>query len=185
MAAPQAFPDSRLYSELRRVARQVLNGIRPGSLLQPTALVNEAFVRMGRRRATWDSSPQRFGAAIGEMRRAMFDALRAERAQKRGGGSRQVRLDTSLLQLPFAQAGFEELHRALEQLAVLSPRQARVVELRFFGGLPENEVAELLSISRRTVQLDWRGARAWLRRELARSLQINDDFEPGQTPESK
>ncbi len=184
MSASDTMTDSRLYSELRRVARRVLNGVRPDSLLQPTALVNEAFVRIGRRNGAWNASPQRIAAAIGEMRRAMLDALRAERAQKRGGGLRRVALDTSLLDLPFSQASFDEVHQALERLAVLSSRQARVVELRFFGGLSEDEIAELLSISRRTVQTDWRGARAWLRRELARSSPRDGETQIGETPES-
>ena len=184
MPTSDAMTDSRLYAELRRVARRVLNGVRPDSLLQPTALVNEAFVRIGRRNGAWNASPERIAAAIGEMRRAMLDALRAERAQKRGGGLRRVTLDTSLLDLPFPQASFEDLHQALEQLATLSARQARVVELRFFGGLSEDEIADVLSISRRTVQIDWRGARAWLRRELARSSPSDGEMETGETPES-
>lgn len=156
-----------LYADLRRAAGNVLKRRRPG-LLQPTALVHEAFLRLRRSRNAQDIGRTAFVvAAVGEMRRVLIDYVRAEQAAKRGGEVVRVPLDTAVLALPEPTIEFSDLREALERLAALSPRQAQVVELRFFGGLNEEEVAEALAISRRTVQADWRGARAWLRRELA------------------
>jgi RNA polymerase sigma-70 factor (ECF subfamily) len=158
-----------VYSELRRLAGHYLRRERRGHTLQPTALVNEAFLRLvDQKRSGWQNRAQFFGIAAQLMRRILVDHARIHRAAKRGG-SKQQRL--SLTGAEELAAGPEidliALNDALNELAKLDPQQNRIVELRFFGGLSIEETAEALDISHSTVEREWKIARAWLRRELS------------------
>ena len=158
-----------VLEDLRSLARQVASD-RPAATLQPTALVNELYLRLRKRRTVvWTSRSQFFGFAAQAMRRILIDAARARRRQKRGGGAGAVDLDelTSSLGLPAPDpVDLLALDSALVRLETLDPRQVRVVELRFFAGLPMEQVAETVGVSRATAQRDWSTARAWLFREL-------------------
>lgn len=156
-----------LYGQLRRLAGNLFRRERANRLLQPTALLHEAYLRLARGRETPAARTRFFAAAVGEMRRVLVDQARRRDAVKHGGRHNRLPLDTRVLALPRPTLDLTELDDALERLTALSPRQARVVELRFLAGLSEEETAAELGVSRRTVQQDWRGAKAWLRRELA------------------
>jgi len=177
----------RVYDELRRLARHYLARERPGHTLQATALVHEAYLRLlDQKRVRWQSRAHFFALAATSMRRILTNHARDRRAAKRGGGALTLTLDEALVATPAPAAGggsgpgevagawagvrgvdLIALDDALEALAALDPRQARVVELRFFAGLTIDETAEVLGISPATVKLDWKLARAWLFRELA------------------
>lgn len=150
-----------VYARLRAMAaRQIGQG---GRTLQPTALVHEAYLKLfGRPDPTWEGRHHFFGAAASAMRQAAVDHARRRHAQKRGGG--RDRLSLSGLDVEAqGQVDILELDEALSTLASLDARQARVVELRYFAGLGTKDVATVLGVSPRTVELDWRTARAWLR----------------------
>ena len=157
-----------VYSELRRLASNYLRRERPGHTLQPTALVNEAYLKLiDQKNARWQNRAQFFGVAAQLMRRILVDHARAHQAEKRGGSDQQRLSITSaerLVQQP--EVDLLALHEALEELATLDPQQERIVELRFFGGLSIEETAEVLGIGHATVERDWKMARAWLRRKL-------------------
>jgi len=156
-----------VYDELRALAAAYLRRERDGHTLQPTALVHEAFLRLvDQRTATWENRAHFFGVAARLMRRIIVDHARARLAEKRGGG-RLVTLDT---ESPISDERATDVLRVDEVLAELErldERQARVVELRFFGGLTIEEAAAVLGVSPMTVKRDWLVARAWLQRELA------------------
>jgi RNA polymerase sigma-70 factor, ECF subfamily len=157
-----------VYSELRRLAGNYLRRERPGHTLQPTALVNEAYLKLvDQKNARWQNRAQFFGVAAQLMRRILVDHARAHQADKRGG-SDQERLSITSAERLVQQPAVDllALHEALEELATLDPQQERIVELRFFGGLSIEETAEVLSIGHATVERDWKMARAWLRRKL-------------------
>ncbi len=140
-----------------------------GHTLQPTALVNEVYLRLvDQRRAAWENRAQFFGVAAQVMRRVLVDHARARTSEKRGGGQRPVTLD-DVHDAPADSAAIDviELHEALEKLEALDPDQARVVELRYFTGLNIEETAEALGVSAATVKREWAVARAWLHRELS------------------
>jgi RNA polymerase sigma factor (TIGR02999 family) len=142
--------------------------------LQATALVHEAYLRLvDQRRVEWRNRAHFFGIAAQMMRRVLVDHARARLSAKRGGDARQVTLERVIDagEAEGADAGLEvlALHEALERLSVLDPLQARLVELRYFGGLNIDETAEALGISSATVKREWAIARAWLRRELSES----------------
>ena len=141
-----------------------------GHTLQPTALVNEVYLRLvDQSRADWQNRSQFFGVAAQLMRRILVDHARAKASEKRGGGMRPVTLD-DVRDTPNAigdDIRILELHEALERLEALDPDQARIVELRYFTGLNIEETADALGISPATVKREWTIARAWLRRELA------------------
>jgi RNA polymerase sigma-70 factor, ECF subfamily len=161
---------TEIYRELRQIAAQHLRNERRGSTLQTTVLAHEAYLRLAadQRSQPYNAAEFRAAAAV-VVRRVLVDHARRRRRLKRGGPhARQVRLDTLALDSSDTALDVLAIDEALGRLAELSPRQARVVELRFFGGLSEEEAAGLLGVARRTVQKDWRGARAWLRRELTR-----------------
>lgn len=163
-----------VYQELRRLAAGYLRGERPGHTLQPTALAHEAFLRLvGNPNAEWQGRRHFLGVAARTMRSILVDHARRRRAQKRGGGQAAVALDTGLLVAGNRPVEFDDLDRALEDLARLSERQARVVELRYFGGLTVEEVADLIGVSPVTVKRDWTTARAWLYRELTGSKRLD------------
>jgi len=159
----------RVYDALRELAGGFLRRERTDHTLQPTALVHEAYLRLvDQTRADWKSRAQFMAVAAEVMRRILVDHARGHRAAKRGGGRHRVDL-TATLDVPAGPAlEVLDVDDALSRLAALDERQARVVELRVFGGLSVAEVAEVLRVSERTVANDWRMARAWLRRELSR-----------------
>ena len=158
-----------VYDELRRLASNYLRHERAGHTLQPTALVNEAYLKLvDQRKAHWQNRAQFFGVAAQLMRRILVDHARVRQAQKRGGSDRQ-QLSLSHVDQVAEKPDVDllALHEAMNELAELDPQQSRIVELRFFGGLTIEETAEVLGISHATVERDWTLARAWLRRELS------------------
>jgi RNA polymerase sigma factor (TIGR02999 family) len=159
-----------VYRELHRLAQIYMHGEPSGHTLQTTALVNEAYVRLidtGRMR--WQNRAHFYAVAAKLMRHILVDFARSRSNLKRGGGTPQVSLDEALTVSEERGAEFVELDHALTALAKLDERQSRVVELRFFGGLTEAEIAEVLQVSPRTVSSDWSLARSWLLRELSKN----------------
>jgi len=160
---------TQVYAELRRLARKYMRAERVNHTLQPTALVNEAYLRlMGEPGASWEDRAHFFAAAAQLMRHILVDHARARIASKRGGVQHQVTLDEALLSAEDRSIDVLALHEALEKLAKLDERQARVVELHFFGGLTFGEIAYVLDAAERTVKRDWSMARAWLKLELSK-----------------
>jgi RNA polymerase sigma-70 factor (ECF subfamily) len=156
-----------VYSELHRLAHIQMARERPGHLLQPSALVNEAFVRlMGSAGGEWENRRQFYAAAARLMRQVLVDFARAEEARKRGGRDAQVKVfDMDELSRPQPSVSLEcliAIDEALTRLGALDRTQAQVVELRFFGGMENGEIARILDISERTVLREWRLARAFL-----------------------
>jgi RNA polymerase sigma-70 factor, ECF subfamily len=162
-----------VYAELRRQAARAMRRESSEHTLQATALVHEAYLRLvDQRRVMWRNRSHFFGVAAQLMRRILVDHARERHAAKRGGGLRQLALgDADAVAAPEASPGVDviALHEALERLAALDPHQARLVELRYFGGLSIEETAEALDVSPATVKREWAIARAWLRRELSAS----------------
>ena len=157
-----------VYSELRRLANNYLRRERPDHTLQPTALVNEAYLKLiDQKTAKWQNRAQFYGIAAQLMRRILVDHARQHKAAKRGGSDQQRLSITSAGGLA-AKPDLDvlALHEALEELATIDPQQERIVELKFFGGLSIEETAEVLGIGHATVERDWKMARAWLRRKL-------------------
>lgn len=159
-----------VVSELRSLARYHLENERQSHTLQPTALVNELYLRLiDRHRATWKDRAHFFAFAARTMRRILVDHARSQRALKRGGGARTITLDDALGVPEQREVDLVALDDALDALAQLDERQGRLVELRFFGGLSTHEAAEVLGVGVATVGRDWASAKAWLFRELSRS----------------
>jgi RNA polymerase sigma-70 factor (ECF subfamily) len=158
-----------IYAELKRLARAYLGRERAGHTLQPTALVHETYLKLvDQRQVDWRNRAHFIGVAAGAMRRVLLHYAEHRNAQKRDGLLDRITLDDALATLERSAAvDFLDLHAALERLERLDPRQARLVELRVFGGLTIDEAAEVLDISPATVKRDWNVARLWLRRELA------------------
>jgi RNA polymerase sigma factor (TIGR02999 family) len=157
-----------VLSELRRMASNYLRRERVGHTLQPTALVNEAYLRLvDQKGARWQNRAQFYGIAAQLMRRILVDHARVKHAEKRGG-SEQQRLSITSAQALGTKPDLDvlALHEALEELATIDPQQSRIVELKFFGGLSIEETAEVLGVGHATVERDWKMARAWLRRKL-------------------
>jgi RNA polymerase sigma-70 factor, ECF subfamily len=158
-----------VYDELRRLAGNYLRRERPNHTLQPTALVNEAYLRLVDQKETrWQNRAQFFGVAAQLMRRVLVDHARAHQAAKRGGPQYAVSLSRADRIAAQPEVELLAIHDALDRLSELDHQQARIVELRFFGGLTIEESAEVLHVSHATVERDWKMARAWLRRELGR-----------------
>ena len=156
-----------MYDELRRLARRYISRERAGHTLQPTALVNEAYLRLiDVKRVRWQSRAHFLAMSARVMRRILVDAARARAYRKRGGGALRVTLDEAMLVTGDASHDLVALNEALESLAVIDPRKSHVVEMRFFGGLSIDEAAEALQVSGDTVRRDWRLAKVWLLREL-------------------
>ena len=156
-----------IYAELHGIANRQMRGEREGHTLQPTALVHEAFLKLVDQRAGWQNRAQFFGVAAQVMRRVLVDHARRHRAQKRGGSGVQVTLDDVAADVGGpAILDLVLLDDALNKLASLDSRQAKVIELRFFAGLSVEETAEALGSSPATVKRDWRFAKAWHKREL-------------------
>ena len=157
-----------IYGDLRRMARRQMQRERSGNTLQTTALVHEAYLRLvDVKNVHWQDRAHFFAIAGQMMRRILVEAARARGAGKRGGGATRVNLDESIDAVPTRGSELLRLDEALDALAQLDPRKARVIELRFFGGLNAEESAEVLKISTRSVMRDWSLARAWLIRELS------------------
>jgi RNA polymerase sigma factor (TIGR02999 family) len=156
-----------VYEELRQLARQYLQRERDDHTLQATGLVHEAYLRLvDQGTATWQNRAHFFGVAAHVMRRILVDYARSHRADKRGGGWDKLELDEAMAPSGERSVDLIALDDALKDLLALDPRQSQIVELRFFGGLTNEEVAEVLDISPRTVKREWRMAKAWLRREM-------------------
>jgi RNA polymerase sigma factor (TIGR02999 family) len=158
-----------VYGELHRMAERYLQRERPGHTLQPTAIVNEAYMRLiGRQGADWKNRAHLFAVAAQSMRRILVEHARRRDAKKRGGEGARYLLDTVAMTEPRA-VDLIALDDALAKLTALDQEQGRVVELRFFGGLTEDETAEVLSVSSKTIQRKWIAARTFLFRELSGS----------------
>ena len=157
-----------VYSELRRLAGNYLRRERQNHTLQPSALVNEAYLKLiDQRRAKWQNRAQFYGVAAQLMRRILVDHARAHQAAKRGGSDQHRVSITSAGELSEKpDTDILALHEALHELSAMDPQQGRIVELKFFGGLSIEETAEVLSVGHATVERDWKMARAWLRRKL-------------------
>ncbi|HVU89184.1 MAG TPA: sigma-70 family RNA polymerase sigma factor [Pirellulales bacterium] len=157
-----------VYDEFRRLADDYLRQETRAITLQPTALVHEAYLKLiDQTRVNWQGRTHFFAVGAQAMRRILVDHARARHRTKRGGGWQRVTLDEQLLLSPQRDADLLAVDEAIDKLAKQDPRQARIVELRFFGGLSVEEVAEVLGVSKRTVENEWKIIRAWLRRELA------------------
>ena len=154
-------------AELRRLARGYMGRERRGHTLQPTALVNEAFLRLtDARHIRWQHRAHFLAISARLMRRVLVDHARSRGYRKRGGDAQRVTLDAGLVASPEPVVDVVALDRALEALAAVDERKSRMIELRFFGGLSVEETAEVLHVSRDTVKRDWRLAKLWLLREL-------------------
>lgn len=174
---PSAFDDllPQVYDELRRQAAGLMSRERPGATLQATALVHEAVLRlMGWDGVAWQNRQQFLAVSAQIMRRVLVDLARRRRAVKRGELPALVRVDEVAIPVEAASLDLLALDEALDGLAALDARKARVVECRFFAGLSIDETAAALDVSPRTVQNDWTFARAWLHRSLAGGAALDD-----------
>ncbi len=157
----------RVYDELRQLAATCMAAERPGVTLQATALVHEAYLRLVQQETVgFAGRAQFFAAAATVMRRILVDHARARRREKRGGDAVKVTLDEALAVFNRAAVDVSELDEALTALAAIDPRKARFVELRFFAGVSMEDAAQMLGVTQRTAERDWRFARAWLRDRL-------------------
>lgn len=159
-----------VYAELRRLAAACLRRERPGQTLQPTALVHEAYLRLlGERHASWQNRAHFCAIAAQSMREILIERARRRRAAKRGGAWHRTTLTDAVPGTPGPPVDVEALDEALGRLAAFDPMRARIVELRYFGGLTIEETAEVLGRSPATIKRGWALASAWLRRELVGS----------------
>jgi len=157
-----------VYAQLHDLARMLIRRERPGHTLQPTALINEVYLRLSQQAsARWRNRPQFLAVAAQAMRRILVDSARHHRAAKRGSGHKPRPLHEIVLQSTGLHTDVVALDDALGRLAALDPRAARLVELRYFAGLTMEEAAEVLGVSASTAERDWRSARAWLYRALS------------------
>lgn len=162
-----------VYAELHRLARRYMIRERKGHTLQTTALINEAYVRLvDQRNVKWANRSHFFAISAQIMRRILIDHARRHAYAKRGGGARQVSLEETATVVHGDLSEFLRLDEALKSLAELDPRRSQVVELKYFGGLNNDEIAGVLKISKNTVIRDWNMARAWLYRQLTGSAAI-------------
>jgi RNA polymerase sigma-70 factor, ECF subfamily len=167
-AEEQLFAD--IYTELRGLAARYLHRERKNHTLQPTALVHEAYLKLvGHTRVDWQGRAHFLAIAARAMRQILVDHARRHRAAKRGGNRHRIALDDNLVTESSRDVDLLTLEDALAKLTKLDPRQAQMIELRFFGGLSIAEVAKVMGISKRSVEREWTMVRAWLRRELSRS----------------
>ena len=161
----------RVYPELRRMARRYMKGEAQGNTLQATALVHEVYLRLvDVTNIEWRARTQFFAIAAQMMRRILVDAARTRGSRRRGGTPSKVNLDESAVLSPAPDRSIVALDEALTAFSQVAPRQAKVVELRYFGGMTEEEIVAALKISPRTVRRDWDFARAWLMRELSHTM---------------
>ena len=160
---------SHVYDELHRMARHYMKNEQAGNTLQTTALVNEVYLRLvDVKNVDWQHRAQFFAISAQIMRRILVDAARARGSYKRGQGAIKVNVDETAILSPERDSSLVALDEALETFSTIAPRQAKVVELRYFGGLSEEEIVEVLKTSPRTVRRDWEFAKSWLMRELSR-----------------
>ena len=158
-----------VYTELRRLAAHYMRGEKSGQTIQATELVHEAYLRLvGQDRMQWQGRSHFFAMAATSMRRILVDRARKKMAEKHGGDGEKIQLEEALVLSPQKSKDIVALDDALKRLEEMSPRQGRVVELRFFGGLEMEEIAKIEGVSLRTVKQDWSLARAWLHHEIAR-----------------
>ena len=156
-----------VYEELRCIAHHFMEGQRPEHTLQTTALVNEAYLRLAdQTHPSFTNRSHFFAVAAQAMRQILVNYAKASQSQKRGGGALKVELDEAALISPEQTTEILDVHEALQRLATLDSRKAHVVELKYFGGLNHDEIAEVLKISAVTVRRDWVFAKAWLHNEL-------------------
>lgn len=159
---------SLVYDEMRRLARTFLSKERDSHTLQPTALVNEAYLRLvDQTRVNWQNRAHFYGIASRMMRRVLIDHARAHATEKRGGGTIRLSIDDVQVSLEERATSFVALDEAMKRLEQIDERKCKVVEMRFFGGLSDEEIAEVLGVTTRTVLRDWKTARLWLYRELS------------------
>jgi RNA polymerase sigma factor (TIGR02999 family) len=167
-AGEQLFKD--VYTELRALATRYLRRERKSHTLQPTALVHEAYLKLvGHTSVDWQGRAHFFAFAAQAMRQILVDHARRHRAEKRGGDRHRITLDDNMVIESNRDVDLLALEDALAKLTKLDPRQAQMIELRFFGGLSIEEVAKVMGTSKRSVEREWTMVRAWLRRELSRS----------------
>lgn len=157
-----------VYGELRQLASNYLRRERAQHTLQPTALVNEAYLKLiDQKNAKWQNRAHFFGISAQLMRRILVDHARQHQAVKRGGGEQQrISITSAEKVVKQPEVDLLALNEALDELAKMDPQQSQIVELKFFGGLSIEEIGEVLSIGHATVERDWKVARAWLRRQL-------------------
>jgi RNA polymerase sigma factor (TIGR02999 family) len=156
-----------VYQELRRIAVNRLRHELSNHTLQPTALVNEAYIRLiDQRNVNWQNRAQFFGLAAEMMRRILVNHALQRRAAKRGGSAQRVSMDAAADSFQQKDMNLVALDEALKTLAAIDPRQSRIVEMKFFGGLNVAEIAEVLHLSPDTIERDWKMARAWLHLEI-------------------
>jgi RNA polymerase sigma factor (TIGR02999 family) len=156
-----------VYEELRRLAHHFMGGQRSDHTLQTTALVNEAYLRLAdQANPNWQNRAHFFAVAARAMRQILVNYAKSSRAQKRGGVGAKIELDEAAILSPEQSNEIVDVHEALEKLARLDERKAQVVELKYFGGLNHDEIAEVLKISTMTVRRDWMFAKTWLYDEL-------------------
>ena len=164
-----------VYAELRQMARRYMRAERTDHTLQTTALVHEAYMRLvNQNRVTWKNRAHFFAIAAQMMRRILVDHARSYRYDKRGGGAIKLSLDEAAVLSSEQAAEMIALDQALVGLEKVDARKSRVVELKFFGGLTTDEAAEILEVSKRTVESDWNFAQAWLYREMSTTLNDSD-----------
>jgi len=155
-----------VYKELHRLAKSYMRRERPDHTLQATALINEAYLRLAREDTDWNSREHFIGVAANVMRRVLVDYARQHKAEQRGGGLKRVEMEDDLAISAAKLDEVTELDEALKLLEKENPRQAKVVELRYFGGLSVEQIASFMGISPRSVKRDWSLARIWLYRQL-------------------
>jgi RNA polymerase sigma-70 factor, ECF subfamily len=159
-----------VYDELHRQAVRFFNRERAGHTLQPTALVNEVYLRLiNQHDVNWQNRAQFFGIAAEMMRRILVSHARGRQAAKRGGAAQQITLDDGVAAAPQRDINLLALDEALTRLEQLDPEKSRVVELRFFTGLSVGETAEVMGVSPRTIDRQWQTAKAWLYREIGKA----------------
>jgi RNA polymerase sigma-70 factor, ECF subfamily len=157
-----------VYDELHRQAVHFFSRERAGHTLQPTALVNEVYLRLSKQHDTaWQNRAQFFGIAAQMMRRILVSHARARQAAKRGGAEQRITLQEGLAAVPERDVNLLALDEALKKLATIDPEKNRMVELRFFSGLSVEETADVMGVSTRTVDRQWQTAKAWLYREIS------------------
>lgn len=156
-----------VYDELHRLARRYMRRESPGHTLQTSALVNEAYLRLvDQRQVRWQNRSHFFGIAAQLMRRILVDHARSHRRAKRGGDAHRLSLDATVIMSKDRFADLVYIDEALSKLSKFDPQKSRIVEMKFFGGLSTDEVAECLHVSSRTIEREWRKAKAWLKGAL-------------------
>jgi RNA polymerase sigma factor (TIGR02999 family) len=165
---PQAAQDllPLVYAELHRLAKSYMRRERPDHTLQATALINEAYLRLAGEEIDWKNRAHFIGLSAQVMRRVLVDHARAHNAEQRGGGLQRVEMQEELAVSPEKLDQVQQIDHLLKKLETVNPRQARVVELRYFGGLTFEEIGGLLELTSRTVKSDWALARIWLADQL-------------------